>query len=154
MSATGTLLSFAEFVSYLLVGLNSDYDAFVASVTTRIEPLSPEELYGLLLTHENCLSHSTYIPHSTYLSANFTSSVHGCGNDHGNSCRRGHGRNPSPQFSSHSSPPPLRHAKSTCQVYGKVSHVALKCYHRFDQSYRSDPPQLPHRQLNLFYSVS
>lgn len=42
----------AEFVPYLLAGLGLDYNALVASVTTRIDPISIEALLGHLLTHE------------------------------------------------------------------------------------------------------
>lgn len=97
MCAAGIPLTCTEFISYLLAGLNSDYDAFVTFVTTHIEPMSPKALYGLLLTHESCLAHSTHLPASTHLSENFTStpSFHGRGasrgNTHGNfcGCRRG-----------------------------------------------------------------
>lgn len=53
ISDTGNPLSSYEFLSYVLVGLNSDYNALVTSVTARLEPVSPEELYSLLLTHES-----------------------------------------------------------------------------------------------------
>lgn len=119
MSAVETPLSSAEFISYLLARLSSDYDAFVTSVTTRVEPLSPEDLYSLLLTHENRLSHFSHLPHSTNLSANFTSFAHGCGNYHGNNHGgyRAHGRGctnsfPPPSFTPNSSTPntsPLPH---------------------------------------------
>jgi hypothetical protein len=39
-------------VSFLLKGLGSEYDPFVTSVTTRVDPLSIDELYGHLLAHE------------------------------------------------------------------------------------------------------
>jgi hypothetical protein len=38
-----------DLISFLLAGLGSEYDAFVTSVTTRIDPISLEELYGHLL---------------------------------------------------------------------------------------------------------
>uniref|UniRef100_A0A2N9FYY6 Uncharacterized protein n=1 Tax=Fagus sylvatica TaxID=28930 RepID=A0A2N9FYY6_FAGSY len=41
-----------EMISFLLAGLGSDYDSFVTSVNTRVEPLSLEDLYGHLLAHE------------------------------------------------------------------------------------------------------
>lgn len=71
-SAAGSPLSSSEFISYLLVGLNNDFDALVTSVTIKLEPLTPEEIYALLLTHKNCISHSNHIPHST----NFFSQFH------------------------------------------------------------------------------
>jgi hypothetical protein len=41
-----------EKVSFLLAGLGSDFDPFVASITTRVEPLSVEEIYGHLLSQK------------------------------------------------------------------------------------------------------
>jgi len=39
-------------VSFLLAGLGSDFDPFVTSVTTRVEPLSIDVIYSHLLSHE------------------------------------------------------------------------------------------------------
>jgi hypothetical protein len=39
-------------VSFLLAGLGSDFDPLVTSVTTRVEPLSIDVIYGHLLSHE------------------------------------------------------------------------------------------------------
>ena len=44
-----------EVVSFLLASLGLDYDSFVTSMTTRVDPLSIEDLYGHLLVHEICL---------------------------------------------------------------------------------------------------
>ena len=44
-----------EVVSFLLASLRLDYDSFVTSMTTRVDPLSIEDLYGHLLVHEICL---------------------------------------------------------------------------------------------------
>lgn len=159
MSATGTPLSSPKFVSYLLAGLNSDYDALVPSVTARTEPLSSEEIYSLLLTHESRLSHSTHLPTPTNFSANFTSSssyrgrgFHR-GNNRGGFHGRGRGRtNSSPHPSSYNPSPhsSLPHSKPTCQLCGKVGHVVMRCYHRFDQAYQSDPP----KALTAHYTTS
>ena len=46
-----------EIVSFLLSNLGSDYDSFVTSVTTRVDPLSIEDLYRHLLAHELRLKH-------------------------------------------------------------------------------------------------
>jgi hypothetical protein len=44
-----------EFGSYVLVGLDLDYNSVVSSITTRTEPISFAELYSQLLAHENRL---------------------------------------------------------------------------------------------------
>lgn len=42
MSVASSPLSSPEFIFYLLVGLNIDFDILVTSVTTRLEPLTPK----------------------------------------------------------------------------------------------------------------
>jgi hypothetical protein len=56
MAAAGQHLNDFESVSYLLAGLGSEYDPFVTSVTTRLDPLSIDELYGHL-AHEMRIEH-------------------------------------------------------------------------------------------------
>ncbi|KAF5480780.1 hypothetical protein F2P56_001496 [Juglans regia] len=160
MCAAGTPLSSDEFTSYLLAGLNSDYDALVMSITARLEPMAPEELYSLLLTYESRLAHSTHLPASTILSANYTSGPpnhtnRGRGNYRGHNRApfrgRGRGRHSSSQTSANTfAPSPLPHGKPICQVCGKVGHSAIKCYFRFDHAYQSEPP----RNLTANYSSS
>ena len=50
----GTLDTF-EVISYLIDGLSSDYDSLVTSAITKVDPMTLEEFYGYLLTHEQCL---------------------------------------------------------------------------------------------------
>jgi hypothetical protein len=45
-------ISDSEFTASLLGGLGPEYDPFVTSVTTRVEPLSMNNLFGHLLAHE------------------------------------------------------------------------------------------------------
>jgi hypothetical protein len=52
LAAVDHPLNDIEMISFLLAGLGSDYDSFVTSVNTRVEPLSLEDLYGHLLVHE------------------------------------------------------------------------------------------------------
>jgi len=52
LAAAGQPLKDFESVSFLLKGFGSEYDPFVTSVTTRVDPLSIDELYNHLLAHE------------------------------------------------------------------------------------------------------
>jgi hypothetical protein len=52
LAAAGHPLSDFEKQSFLLAGLGADYDPFVTSVHTRVDPLSIDELFGHLLAHE------------------------------------------------------------------------------------------------------
>jgi hypothetical protein len=55
LSSIGQSLTNIQMQSFLLGGLGSEYDPFVTSVTTQIERLWIEEIYGHLLSHEMCL---------------------------------------------------------------------------------------------------
>jgi hypothetical protein len=57
LATVGQPLNDFEIVAFLLAGLGPDYDPFVTSVTTRVEPLSMEEIYDHLLSHELRLKH-------------------------------------------------------------------------------------------------
>lgn len=70
LAAAGQPLNDFELISFLLAGLGSEFDPFVTSVTTRVEPLSLEELYGHLLTHEMRLEHNTTSTKGVFPSAN------------------------------------------------------------------------------------
>jgi hypothetical protein len=51
-----------DLVLFLLAGLSSGYDSFVTSFTTRVDPISLEELYGLLhADQENHLEHNNVL---------------------------------------------------------------------------------------------
>ena len=52
LAAIDQALNEFEIVSFLLAGLGLDYDSSLTSVTTRVDPLSIEDLYRHLLAHE------------------------------------------------------------------------------------------------------
>ena len=105
--------------------------------------MSLEDLYGHMLSHELRLAQNQPTVDLSNVSANFSnkgpSNRGGCGGRHsctfssnrGNrfssSQQRGRGRGR--QSSSYSSNRPV------CQVCQKPGHVALQCYHRFDNTY-------------------
>ena len=145
--AIAQLLPLHESLSFLLAGLGSDYDSLVTSVQTQINPISLEDIYGHLLSHELRLSHNQPSVDLSVASANFVhkgSSPRGgrggrstfsfLGRNGFNSQRgRGHGRSHFPPASS----------RPVCQVCHKPRHVALQCYHRFDNTYQFDnSPQM------------
>lgn len=57
LCVVGKVLTPSKFTVYFLVGLKMEYDSLVASLTTRAEPLSPNQLYSYLLIHEFHLTH-------------------------------------------------------------------------------------------------
>jgi hypothetical protein len=69
LAAAGQQISDAEFTSYLLSGLGLEYDSFVTSVATRVEPLSIDTLFGHLLAHESRIA-KHHQEDSSFLTAN------------------------------------------------------------------------------------
>ena len=139
-----------EALSFLLAGLGSDYDSLVTSVKTQFHPMSLDDLYGHMLSHELHLAQHQPTVDLSNVSANFTNksySTHGGrGGRHLSpfSSNRGgrsnfnpnRGRGRGRHSSSYNSNRPV------CQVCQKSGHTALQCYHRFDNSYtvESTPP--------------
>jgi hypothetical protein len=131
-----------EMISFLLVALGSDYDSFVTLVNTRVEPLSIEDLYGHLLAHELRLiqnqpsvdlsvaaanyAHKGFLPRGGRGGHSPTTNHAGRTSSPGQHTNRGRGRGCG--NSSYNSRP-------ICQVCGKLGHIALTCYHRFDNTY-------------------
>ncbi|KAA8546242.1 hypothetical protein F0562_003019 [Nyssa sinensis] len=129
--------------------LGPDYDSFVTSVTTRVEPLSLEDLYGHLLAHEKRLEQHQAAVDLTVANANFTSrntmNRGGRGNCRGSPSHngRGHYQNSPPRNyrnrgRGRSSPSSSNNSCPVCQVCNKTGHVALDCYYMYDESYQRD----------------
>jgi hypothetical protein len=55
MASAGHKLEDEELVSYILTGLDVNFDPVVSVVTTRVEPFIVAELYTQLVSHEQCL---------------------------------------------------------------------------------------------------
>ncbi|KAF5451549.1 hypothetical protein F2P56_026649 [Juglans regia] len=154
MTAAGEPLRDSEVVSYLLNGLNSEFDSFVISITTRATPISSTELFNHLLTLESRISlHSNQQGILPNPSANFTTPSFSRGGRNQFRGGKNNGRNGRNRggrsFNSYqnSSQPSF---KPTCQVCNKVGHVALQCLHRFDQAYQHGPP----RSFSAHYTTS
>ena len=52
LAAVANLVADSDLVSTLLSGLSPEYDSFVISVNTRVDPVLSEELIGLMLKQE------------------------------------------------------------------------------------------------------
>ena len=153
LAATTHALNDFEIISFLLGGLESKYDSFVTSVTTRVDPLSIDELYGHLLAYELWLEHQQPTVDLSIVGANFAGrgSSHGGGGGGSSSSAgcdlssknernfRGWGRGSSSSSSSHNHP--------ICQVCHKTGHMALKYNHKFDNSFSTDTSSNMHALL-------
>ena len=61
-----------ELASYVLAGLGSYYNPFITFITTRIDPISLEDLYSHLLTYEHRLDHANFAGDLVVSSVNTT----------------------------------------------------------------------------------
>jgi hypothetical protein len=160
LAAAGQPLNDFELISFLLAGLGSEFDPFVTSVTTRVDPMSLEELYAHLLTHEMRLEHNSTTAENVFPSANVATArpsspknkgsnrahSQSNGSTRGAPSHKGHNYPNRAQQSrgcfgrprgSHSSPSSSNHSpRNICQVCNKPGHTALQCYHRFDHSFQ------------------
>lgn len=86
MASAGKKLEDDELVSYILTGLDLDFEGIVSAVAARVEPISVGELYTQLTSHEQCmeLCNSANNP-----SANMATKGGGHGNYNKNSRGRG-----------------------------------------------------------------
>ncbi|KAJ0975730.1 hypothetical protein J5N97_017695 [Dioscorea zingiberensis] len=137
LSSIGLPLKDDEVLSYMLVGLGKEYDSLVTSVTTRTEPFSLTELYAHMLNFEMRKEQQQGAFQIT------TNNVIRSNNQGGKDNYRGKGRSTGNSggrgkktFSNNSNS--VRRNRPQCQVCGKMGHVALKCYHRFDHSYQAE----------------
>lgn len=168
LTASGHSPNEFESVSFLLAGLGPDYDPFVTSVTTRVEPLSIDEIYGHLLSHELRLEQHTTTLDLSVAGANFAAHGHsyrgnrggrGFPSGHSSSGRgyhfgqsssgrssRGRGRGNSSSSGRGSSS--SNSHRPVCQVCNRTGHVALDCYNRFNESYSREPSSQPQAYLS------
>ncbi|RWR81869.1 Reverse transcriptase, RNA-dependent DNA polymerase [Cinnamomum micranthum f. kanehirae] len=138
-------VSDSDLVSSLLSGLSSEYEAFITSMTTRIEPISLDELIGFFFCHRRLVSRNhlflliclqlTWPPiqqvHSeaegVVLNPMETVATGGHGRN------RGRGRHTCGFRQS-------GRGRTICQVCNKPGHTAAYCYHRYEPDFQSNIP--------------
>ena len=147
MASAGRKLEDEELVSFILTGLDIDYDPVVTAVTARVEPISVAELYAQLISHEQRLEMRGGSGNQS--SANLASrggrsnsggnrggggrnSGSRGGYNRGNNNRGGGGRGGSGRRV------PFQPGVY-CQICTKEGHSAFDCFKRHDASYT--PPQ-------------
>jgi hypothetical protein len=140
MASAGNALTDEELVSYILTGFDENYNHVFTAIVTRIDSVTPNDLYTQLLSFEQHLALQARGSHGGAGSALAASRNHGgCsgGPGHGPSCGRstwghdyaGNGGRSNNSSSSH----------PHCQVYHKIRHTADNCWHRFDEEYVPEP---------------
>jgi hypothetical protein len=135
-----------ESVSYLLAGLGSEYDPLVTSVTTRLDPLSLDELYGHLLAHEMMIKHHISSNEPTLPTTHFSAWApmpRGRGSSFGG--RNSYGGRGSPSnghgYGSYFSQDLASPSRPICQLCEKIGHIAPRCYQRPNPTLAAPNPQ-------------
>jgi hypothetical protein len=147
LAACGQLLNDFEAVSFLLARLG--FDPLVTSVTTRVDHISRDDIYGLLLAHEMRLEQQLANIDISNATAHVTTRNSGNSGQRDRSFNtvRGHGfpngrgyRAPFPggrgQVSGIRGRGHARSSRPLCQICNKLGHYATTCYQRFDQTYQ------------------
>jgi hypothetical protein len=153
LATAGQPLNDFESVYFLLKGLGTEYDPFVTSVTTRVDPLSIDELYDHLLAHEMRLDQQlpavdVLSPATNFTTCNSPSRGRGFHGRGGRPYNRGYGSYSSNRGrGSYFSQDATSSTRPSCQICGKPGHSAVRCYHRHDMSF-SEQTQ-PHNNSSL-----
>ncbi|XP_066385230.1 uncharacterized protein [Miscanthus floridulus] len=156
MAAAGRKLKDEEPISYILLGLDREYDAVVAAVAARIKPISVGELFTQLTSFESRMemknggggyqSSANMVAKGGHSNDNnFRGGNRGGGGSRGGFNRGGRGGRNSGRSSNF-------HAGLICQVCGKEGHGAAKCYKRYDERYQG-PPQKSASLATTSYGV-
>jgi hypothetical protein len=134
MASGGKKLDNEEIASYILTGLDYEYNSVVSSIAARVDPISFGELYSRLLAHETRLDLQ-----SQGTGGQSQSLVNIASRGRGGFTR---GRGPGPRGGSTlggrgrgDSPYKPRNKFPRCQICGKTNHSVFKCYKRFDPAY-------------------
>ncbi|RVW97157.1 Retrovirus-related Pol polyprotein from transposon TNT 1-94 [Vitis vinifera] len=159
LALVGHKISVKDHIDAIFEGLPQDYETFIISVNSRLDPYTVEEIEALLLAQESRIEKNIKIadlstpslahlittnrngsPHFNYRAStrnsNFRPPTHsGNGMQHfrGNFTQQGRGRHGRGSWKGNNKP--------QCQLCGRIGHVVMQCYYRFDQSF-TGPSQL------------
>ena len=141
--ATGNGPDDEEFISFVLNGLNFDYNSLVSSILGRIGTITINDFYAELLSFEMRLAMLKETPDGE---GQFQSSVNAASRGRGGGYRGGRGLPNRGRTTGGRGPggrgPGGRTGggkkKESCQICGKGGHEALRCWYRWDESYQAE----------------
>lgn len=134
MAAAGKPLDYEDLISYILTGLDHDYNSFVENVSNRSDPISLSDLYGQFLVAEARIELQN---NHTQISVNATSHG-GRGGNHGGRSDGGNCGGQSGYNLGHGDRGDQGQARPPCQLCGKENHHALRCMKLFDRSWTGE----------------
>lgn len=141
MTASGKPIDDEEMISYILAGLDYEYNPIVSALVSRTDPLSVGEVYAQLLNFEQ---HMELLHPDSQPSANMATRGRGsqrgrggggCGR--GGNRGRGHGNQPRHENNNNASDS----NKPRCQLCKKVGHEVMDCWHRFEEDFVPTTPK-------------
>jgi hypothetical protein len=143
MASAGKPLDDEELVSYILAGLDIEYNSVVSATVARVEPITVNELYGQLLSFKSrqilLQGSNGAVPSTNAAMRGRGGFGRGRGNSHGrNGGRGGRGGPPNNYNNGGRGGHPNTGKKPICQVCDKEGHIAKQCWYRFDESYGSN----------------
>ena len=143
IACTGDPLSEGELTSYVLKGLDIEYNPVISALAARIEPVTVQELYNQLLSFEARMNllQGNNIRQSSVNSISRGRSTGGRGRGHrghqgrgrcnGNNSGRGRANNSGPRSSGAS----YSNTRPCCQLCKKSGHDVKDCWHRYDEDF-------------------
>lgn len=155
LAAVGTPLRDDEIISYLLAGLEPEYDSFVTSTVASAATITLDDLYAQFLAFEGHLQQrrATELQQQQFgaSSANFArhgshrgGRVQNFAPTHGG---RNSGRTGGPNRGGGCTGGPIK-----CQICDKEGHGAKRCWYRNDDSYNDDNP--PSANVAASYKIN
>jgi hypothetical protein len=128
LAASGAPLRDDKLVTYLLAGLDEDYNAVFTAVVARVDPVSPSNLYAQLLSFEQHVSLQADVSSGGSSSAMTATRGHGSdgsgsgGTDHGRSQGLGRGRMTcgGSSYTNTRTPRNSSGSRPQCQVFLKI----------------------------------
>jgi hypothetical protein len=140
MANSGKPIDGDELISYIITGLDYDYNPVITSLVARADPLTIGEVYSQLLSYEQQMD---LLRESDSYSVNAATrgrgSYRGRGGNRGGGSRdsrgRGRGGSQSRQIGIGNRNAPQQDSRPKCQLCGKREHLVMKCWHRFDENF-------------------
>lgn len=132
MGFAGKKLEDEEFISYVLAGLDIDYNPLVSAMAARVEPITSGELYTQLISFKQRLDllHGGGSQLSTNMASRGGRNGNGRGRGGSGRGRGGGGRGRGDQNGGNDGK-----EKVVCQLCNREGHTVLRCYKRFDHSF-------------------
>jgi hypothetical protein len=126
MAAAGKPMEDDDFISYVLAGLDQNYNSFLENIASKTE-ITLDTVYSQLLVAEARLELQHASQYQSSSSMNFASRGRGGG-------RGGFGHG----FGSRGEPVSSSAPKPVCQLCKKTGHTMLQCWKHFDRNYTGE----------------